>query len=70
MSVLGVRRLVFGLYAVTCATLVQAFVEGGWTPWGFATFGAVNLLFYGERAITALAELLSNIRGLLKDKVL
>lgn len=66
MQTFGNRRLIFGLVAIGCVTAVQ--VTSGWTAWGFAAMGSVNLLFYGERAITAMAELVSKVKEVLKER--
>ena len=62
MSITGWRRLIFGLFSVSCVTAVEAFTEG-WTKPGAVAIILVPAQFYGDRIIKALTELVAAAKG-------
>ena len=61
MQITGKRRLIFGLYTVSCACAVQ--LVNPWTKEGAILLGGITVAFYGERLVTSLVDLIKAWRN-------
>ena len=62
-TIIGLRKLIFGLTSLLCVTATEWYVPAGWSKFGITGIVLVTALFYGPPVLKELTKLVAAWKG-------